>query len=272
MKKVDLHTHSFYSDGTSSPRHVVENAGKSGVSLLFLTDHDTLEGSQEALARGKELDLEVHCGIEINTADLGQVHILGYGFDFKNAVLAERLAEFRKRREKRVERIVENLNRCGVALSFEEVRAVSRQSLGRPHVADALKNKGVVKSRQEAFDRFLIRGKPGYAEPMGPSPEEAIALIREVGGFSSLAHPHVVKDISRLKEWARMGLEGIEVYYAGTKASVRSRFKSMADEIGLISTGGSDFHGPGSGRDGDLGVEIPDDVYGRFAERLSRCS
>jgi predicted metal-dependent phosphoesterase TrpH len=240
------------------------------VSLLVLTDHDTVSGFAEAAAAGSA-ELEVRAGVELNTSLGDSVHILGYGLRWRDAAFLERLSDFRERRFKRVRLIVDNLRARGIELSYEEVRGESRETLGRPHVADALVRKGVVSSRQEAFNRFLANGKPAYVGPMGPSPAEALALIRDCGGFSSLAHPQTVKDLSLVKEWVKLGLEGLEVHYAGHSPSERKRYADIAGSLGLLATGGSDYHGPGSGRDMALGVDMPDQDYVRFRERLSRC-
>ena len=246
-------------------------ARSQGVGLLVLTDHDTVSGFEEAAAATAGSSLDVRCGIEINTRLGDSVHVLGYGIRWRDPGLLGRLAQFRERRLERIRMIAENLSRQGVAISFDEVRGESRETLGRPHVADALIRKGIVRSRQEAFNRYLMRGRPAYVEPMGPSVEEAFALIREMGGFASLAHPQTVKDLSPLKEWAGLGLEGLEVHYAGHTPAERKRYSDIARSLGLLATGGSDFHGPGSGRDGQLGVDMPEEDYVRFMERLSRC-
>lgn len=270
MAKVDLHTHSRCSDGTSAPADVVHRAKAAGLTLLFLTDHDTVAGFPEALAAGKAEGVDVRCGIEINSIE-GSAHILGYGIRWRDPSLAARLAEFRERRVKRMHMIVDKINKLGVALAFEEVTALTGQTLGRPHVADALRRKGVVKTRQEAFDRFLASGKPAFVDSMGPSPEEAIALIRDAGGFCSVAHPDTVVDKGRMDEWAKLGLEGIEAYYSTHSPSDILRYTTIAERLNLIPTGGTDFHGPGSGREKALGVELPDEAFGRFMERLARC-
>lgn len=270
MKKVDLHTHSRCSDGTSAPQDVVARAKAAGVEILFLTDHDTVAGFPEALEAGKACGLDVRCGIEINSIE-GSAHVLGYGIRWQDPALAAKLSEFRERRVKRIRLIIEKLKDKGIELSFEDVASGTRETLGRPHVADALRRKGVVKTRQEAFDRFLASGKPGFVDSMGPSPEEAISLIRDAGGFCSVAHPDTVADKGRLEAWAKLGLEGLEVYYSTHSPSDVVRYSDLAGRLGLIATGGTDFHGPGSGRDKALGVNVPDEVYGAFMERLAKC-
>jgi 3',5'-nucleoside bisphosphate phosphatase len=267
MRRVDLHSHSRFSDGTLTPAELVAHAKKSGVEILFLTDHDSVSGftqAREAAAEG----LEVHCGIEINTCHKDQVHVLGYGFDWKSEAFLKKLEEFRARRELRAKMIVENLRACGLEISFEDVQSTSHETLGRPHVADALIRKHLVGSRQEAFNRWLIRGKPGYVEPMGPTPLEAVELIRAAGGFSSLAHPETVKDLEpELPAWIEAGLGGLEVHYAAYKAGAVKRYAELADKYGLLRTGGSDFHGPGTGRTPRMGVEMPDEDFDRFWKR-----
>jgi len=250
----------------------VARARSRGLALLVLTDHDTVSGFAEAAAAApSHCGLEVRCGIEINTRPGDNVHVLGYGIRRGDCGLLARLSEFRERRLMRVRMIVENLRKLGLELSVDEVRGESHETLGRPHVADAMIRKGIARSRQEAFNRYLARGRPAYVEAMGPSLEEALALIREAGGFSSLAHPQTVKDLGPLKDWVRLGLEGLEVHYAGHSPAERKRFADIAASLGLLATGGSDYHGPGSGREGELGVDMPDEDYGRFMERLQRC-
>ncbi len=270
--RVELHSHSRFSDGTASPGDVVGNAAKAGVSLLFLTDHDTVAGFPEALEAASGRGIDVRCGIEINTATLDSVHILGYGIRWKDPAFLARLAEFRGRRDRRVRRIVEQLRAKGLDITFDDVRRTSHETLGRPHVADALRRKGLVANRQEAFNRFLIKGKPGYVESMGPTAREAIELIRDAGGFCSLAHPDTVSDKEAVAEFVEWGLEGLEVYYNTHTPSDIVRYSDLASRHGLLATGGTDYHGPGTGREGRLGVDLSEEDYGRFMERLARCS
>ncbi len=251
---------------------MVARAKAASVEVLFLTDHDSVSGFPEALEAGRAAGLDVRCGIEINTAYKDSVHILGYGLDWTSPAFLARLAEFRERRTTRIRRIVENLRALGFPIDFADVQAASHETLGRPHVADALRRKGIVKNRQEAFNRFLIKGKPGYVDSMGPSVEEAIALIREAGGFCSIAHPDTVGDADEIAGWVERGLEGLEVYYGAHTPSDIVRYQALAEKHGLLATGGSDYHGPGTGRDKALGVDVPDEVYGRFMERLAKCA
>lgn len=255
---MELHCHSNCSDGTLRPAELVARAVQDGVDLLVLTDHDTVSGSTELLAAGLEAGLEARLGIEVNCAGEGaadRVHILGYGFRPDAPGFAQRLAEFRERRTVRARRIVEKLRALGVAVEFEQVSAGARETLGRPHVADALRRLGVVRSRQEAFDRFLMRGKPAYVDSMGPSPTEAIALIRDAGGVACLAHPQTAGGQSELDALHRVGLQGIEALYSGHTPSQARAYGDWAKGHGLLVCGGTDFHGPRTGRQSRLGVE-----------------
>jgi predicted metal-dependent phosphoesterase TrpH len=273
-KRVELHCHSIFSDGTLSPAELVSRAVKNGVELLVLTDHDSVSGGPELFAAAKAEGLAVRLGIEINCAGEGaadRVHVLGYGFDPLSPGFAERLAEFRERRTVRSKRIVENLRGLGIAIEFADVSAGAHETLGRPHVADALRRLGVVKSRKEAFERFLIKGKPGYVESMGPSPAEAIALIRDAGGAACLAHPQTAGKENELDELFRSGLRGVEVNYSGHTPSQVRTYGDWARSKGLLAVGGSDFHGPNTGREERLGIEYDDAGYAAVMETIERC-
>jgi predicted metal-dependent phosphoesterase TrpH len=250
----------------------VARAETAGVSLLALSDHDSVSGFVEAQAAAQGRRLDLRCGVEINTSHGENVHILGYGIRWQDPRLLAALVDFRERRLRRLRRMLEKLGALGVELSYEDVRAGAPESLGRGHVADALRRKGVVSSRAEAFRRFLAQGRPAYVESLGPSVEEAIALIRGSGGFAVVAHPGTVADKEEIEAWTTAGLEGIEAYYAGHSPSDIIRFQNLADRFGLVVTGGSDYHGRGSGREGPMGVEVPEEVGRCFLERLARCS
>lgn len=273
-KRVELHCHSIFSDGTLTPAELVSRAVKNGVELLTLTDHDSVSGGPDLFAAAKEAGLAVRLGIEINCAGEGaadRVHILGYGIDPASPGFAERLAEFRERRAVRSRRIVESLRALGIAIDFADVRAGAHETLGRPHVADALRRLGVVRSRKEAFERFLVKGKPGYVESMGPSPAEAIALIRDAGGAACLAHPQTAGKEKELDELVGAGLQGVEVYYSGhTPAQLRA-YRDFSQSRKLIAVGGSDFHGPNTGREERLGIEYDDASYAAVMETIESC-
>lgn len=273
-RRLELHCHSVYSDGTLTPAGLVERAARQKVDLLVLTDHDSVSGGPELLAAGAAAGLEVRLGIEINCAGEGaadRVHVLGYGFDPDAPGFRERLATFRERRTVRAKLMIDKLRALGLAVDYEDVRSAAHETVGRPHVADALKRRGIVRDRKEAFERFLVRGKPGYVESMGPSPAEAIALIRDAGGRACLAHPQTAGGESELEELRRAGLEGVEAHYAGHSASQVRAYSDWAAGRGLAACGGSDYHGPGTGREARLGVDYGDDAAASLREAL-RCS
>lgn len=267
-RHADLHCHSRRSDGTLEPAEVVRRAHKAGVGLLVLTDHDTVSGCDEARAEAARLKLSFACGIEINTGEADGVHVLGYGFDPESPGLAARLEAFRVRRQSRARLIVERLNALGVDLTMADVRGESTETLGRPHIADALRRKGVVKDRSEAFKRFLSPDGPAYVPPMGPTVADAVAAVKAAGGWTSLAHPGTVKRDLDLTPWVEAGLDGIEACYRAHSGPQTARFLESAKRYGLLVTGGSDFHGPGTGREDLGGVELPDAEYARIHDRL----
>lgn len=257
-RRVELHCHSVYSDGTLTPAELVARAARDGVDTLVLTDHDSVSGGPDLLAAGKAHGLDVRLGIEINCAGAGaadRVHILGYGFEPDSPGFRDRLAEFRERRTVRARRMVDRLRALGHPIDYEHVAAAAHETVGRPHVADALRRLGVVKSRKEAFDRFLAKDKPGFVESMGPSPAEAIALIREAGGKACLAHPQTAGSEAELEGLFAAGLQGVEVHYHGHTPSQVRAYSDWASARRLLHCGGTDFHGPRTGRETRLGVE-----------------
>lgn len=248
---IDLHTHSTCSDGTFSPEDLVREAKKAGVTHLALTDHDTVEGVEAAARAAREEGLAFLPGIEISAEfQPGTLHILGYGLDPRNEALRRRLEEVQRWRRERNPRIVERLTALGMDLTMEEVAARAGGDLvGRPHFAQTLLDKGYVQTRQEAFDRFLAKGRPAYVDKVRLSPQESVALIREAGGVAVLAHPLQLKiqDPQALEafvgELREMGLQGIECYYRNHTEEDEARFLAIAQRHALLPTGGSDFHG-----------------------------
>ncbi len=270
---VDLHTHTTASDGTLAPAELVELAARRGVTALALTDHDTVAGLPEALARGRERGVEVVPGVEVGVQwdEDGAMHLLGYFVRHEDQALLRRLGELCGWRRDRAQEIVQRLNEAGVQVSFEQVEAVGPGcALGRPHVAQALLKAGAVRSVGEAFQRYLRRGRPGYVARAMPSPDDGIALLHAAGGVAVLAHPSTLRlgrqglksCLEQLQGW---GLDGIEVYSSGHGAAQRETYLVLAGERGLLVTGGSDFHGAtkpdiqlGSGLGGN--AQVPDAV------------
>lgn len=266
-RRIDLHTHSLFSDGTTRPAEVVRRAHARGVEALALSDHDSVDGFAEAGAEALRLGLRLFCAVEINTREGDNTHILGYGLDPSSAGLRVRLEEFRSRRAERARRIVEKLRAASVDVSWEELGASPSRALGRPHVADALVRRGIVRSRREAFERYLSRGRPGYVEPMGPSVAEAISAVHEAGGWASLAHPGLAGE-GDLDRWTALGLEGLEVYYPTHNAGTLRQLLELARDRRLLPTVGSDYHGPGTGREEIGCMTVESALFDRLLERL----
>jgi predicted metal-dependent phosphoesterase TrpH len=250
---IDLHTHSIYSDGTNSPTELLKMAEKRGLRALALTDHDTVAGIAELLAAGKESKVEPIPGIELSAAcENGTMHILGYFIDPASPALAEMLTKVRAGRTARNLEILKKLNRLGYILRWSDLEEYTgKDVVGRPHFAEVLVKRGHVKSKKAAFDLLLAKGRPAYAERYHCTATECIGYIRAAGGIAVLAHPATIhlsdpKLRSLVGELAKQGLGGIEVYYAEHRPENRKKFIGWAKELGLLCTGGSDFHGENS--------------------------
>ena len=250
MPRIDLHLHTTYSDGSHSPDEIVQFARDAGVTALAITDHDTVEGLPEAIAAGEPAGIEIIPGIELSSRYEGRdTHILGYFFDWQDTTLQTRLIEQRANRDQRNPLVVEKLNQLGLDLTYDEVKTKAGVgSIGRPHIASVLVDKGYVASTKEAFDRYLAEASPAYVERKSPDSSEVITWIREAGGVPVLAHPHwtkckgpeLIEMCSALKE---AGLMGIEVFYSTHTKRQTSEYLELARKLDLLMTGGSDFHG-----------------------------
>lgn len=251
MAYIDLHTHSTASDGTFPPREVLRLAKERRLKALALTDHDTIAGLPEAVAAGQEFGIEVIPGVEISAKHpQGSMHILGYFLDYENDRLAQRLAVLQQARKDRNPRIIAKLNQLGIPLTMEQVERISGGGqVGRPHIARALYQGGFVRSLQEAFDIYLGNNGRAYVSKFRFSPDEAIAMIRDARGIPVLAHPFTLgletSETLRplLKELMALGLAGIECYYPEHSSGQEGLYLFLARELGLLITGGSDFHG-----------------------------
>ncbi|MCS6285139.1 MAG: PHP domain-containing protein [Nitrospira sp.] len=250
MSRIDLHLHTTHSDGSQTPAEVVTLAHEAGVSALAITDHDITTGLPEAMATGQALGIEIIPGIEISSRHgESELHVLGYFLKWEDVQLNERLTALRESRHRRNPKIVALLQAAGIDITYDEVRAVAgSDSVGRPHIARVLMDKKVVTSAKEAFDRFLAEGKPAYVPRDLPSPADAIRWIREAGGLAVLAHPTWVKTVEgTLTDLARQlkeqGLDGVEVHYSTHTPRQTREYLSLAKQLGLLVTGGSDFHG-----------------------------
>ncbi len=281
MSRIDLHLHTTHSDGSQTPAAVVQLAHEAGVSALAITDHDITTGLPEAIAAGHALGIEIIPGIEISSRHgASELHVLGYFLKWEDAQLNARLTTLRESRHRRNPKIVELLQAAGIDITYDEVRAVAgSDSVGRPHIARVLMDKKVVATAKEAFDRFLAEGKAAYAPRDLPTPVEAIRWIKEAGGLAVLAHPTWVKttegtltDLARqLKE---QGLDGVEVHYSTHTPRQTRTYLSLAKQLGLLVTGGSDFHGM-TKPDIDVGIgkgslHVPDHLLPKLKDAVAK--
>lgn len=249
VRPIDLHAHTNVSDGTLSPTALVQRAADAGLVALAVTDHDHVGGLGEARAAGGRLGVEIVPGIELSVEHRGHdVHLLGYLIDERDAALLARLDALRETRARRAERIVEKLNAHGVAITMADVRRHAHEgaAVGRPHVARALVDGGAVASVQEAFDVWLADGKPANVPKAKLAAKDAIDMLHAAGGVAVIAHAVTLPEPARetiVREFAALGLDGIEVWHSKHEAPERARFTAWAQALDLVQTGGSDYHG-----------------------------
>jgi len=247
---IDLHTHTASSDGTYSPKALIALAKEHGIEAIAVTDHDTIAGLPEALETGKKLGVEVITGMELSVEHgPGSMHILGLMIDLADEGLNKCLAELQESRSTRNPRIIEKLNELGMSISMEQVEKISAGGqVGRPHIAAALVKNGDVKSTQEAFDKYLKKGAVAYFERNRLTREEAADVIHGAGGLLILAHPgslgqRGIEFDNILSELKDSGFDGIEVFYNSHSQVEEDRLMKLADKLGFIISGGTDFHG-----------------------------
>jgi predicted metal-dependent phosphoesterase TrpH len=244
--KIDLHIHTTYSDGLLTPAQVVQKARQLNLRFIAITDHDTTEGIPEALEEAKKNNnLEVIPGIEINTDYKNEeVHILGYYVDYSGNYLKKALEHMQSSRLKRAKLITEKLNLLGLNINLEEVmNKASCPSIGRPHIAAALVEKGFSESLQDAFDKYLNRGRPAYVPRERLTPFEAVDLVLNSSGIPILAHPGLIKNQNIIGELIQYGIKGLEVYHKEHSRLQTKHYINVAKHHSLLMTGGSDCHG-----------------------------
>jgi len=258
---IDLHTHSTASDGSLSPISLITEAVKRGLTTIALTDHDTIEGNEDAAKAASTLGIHFIPGIELEIvwAHGGEFHLLGLGINKPSPGFLEAVEELAQRRQTRNLEIVERMNKAGITASYDDVKTLAhgsefsgsnlrRHSIGRPHFAALLTKLKVVKNREQAFLRYLSKGKPFFIPKAGLEFEQAVELIRESGGIAVLAHPmslyiswghlpDLVKDLQN------KGLDGLEAWHPNTKVSACKRLDALGRNLGLCITAGSDYHG-----------------------------
>lgn len=243
--EADLHIHTTVSDGCLSPAEVVRLAKDINLQALSITDHDTMGGIPEAMDEGEKLNIKVIPGVEMSTEyKHKEIHILGYFVDFRNEKFQTLLELLRKSRKKRVKNIIKKLNGLGCTLELEEVANLAREgSVGRPHIARALAQKGYVSSVKDAFEKLIGYNAPAYVERYKLLPKEVIQLVLKAGGVPVLAHPGIIKNDSLINEIIADGLMGLEVYHPEHSQDEVRKLQIMAFKNNLLITGGSDCHG-----------------------------
>ena len=259
MSDIDLHVHSTESDGSVTPEGLAQRAAALGLRAIALADHDSVAGGPGCLATAEALGLTCRPALELSarTGDT-HVHVLGYFVDIDDPAFRATLEEFRRHRVERIMRIARALQDAGYALDVEPLeRQAAEASIGRLHLARALVDAGHAATTREAFDRLIGNGRPFHLEGERPTPEEALAIVRRAGGLPVVAHPALSHVEHLIEPLAEHGLAGVEVYHGEHTAEQRAALAALADRLGLLATGGTDYHGP-DGPSGEMGSsEMP---------------
>ena len=273
---IDLHVHTTASDGQYTPAQIIEKAAEKKITAIAITDHDTVAGLEEGAAAAKEHGITFVPGVELNISyPTGEFHLLGLGFKQISPSLTEILDNLVKNRELRNVQIIEKMREAGVDITLDEMRADFPDTvLGRPHFAAELVKKKVVKTRQQAFDRYLAKGRPWYVARVGSNLDEAIVAIKESGGVPVIAHPMSLylswgKLPDALQNFYERGVMGLEAFHPGARVTECLRLEELAQKIGYFVTAGSDFHGEKIRADRKLGYtcggrKIEDEVWGKI--------
>jgi 3',5'-nucleoside bisphosphate phosphatase len=269
---ADLHLHTNFSDGTYTPEELAGEAHRHGFKALALTDHDTMEGCARMAAACGERGIEFIPATELTAEQDGiELHLLGYFLDSENPRLREQLSKFQSVRQKRIDDITQRLNRLGIPLKSETVfRLANCRAPGRPHVARALVQEGFCHSLDEAFERFLKKGKPAWAPKFKMSAAEATELIHQAGGVAVLAHPGLSRADETIPALIRAGIDGLECFHTKHSTAVTEHYLELCEQHNLAVTGGSDCHGMSKGKPLIGTLKIPYEYVQWLRERKSR--
>ena len=267
--KADLHVHTTASDGRLTPEEIVQKASRIGLDVIAITDHDSVDGIERALDEARDFpELTVIPGVEINASSPeGEVHILGYYVDHKDPAFTCYLAELRDSRLERGRKMVAKLADLGVNIDWESVLSLAEGgAVGRPHIAQVMKECGFVSSLREAFTDYIGRNGPAYVERRKSTPHEASTMILRAGGLPVLAHPADIEGLDLLVgDLKGAGLAGLEIYYSNYSPTKIARLQKIAAKHGLIGTGGSDYHGLDESIGAELGsVRVPREAVERL--------
>ena len=277
--RIDLHTHSSVSDGTDTPEELVRKAAAAGLDVVALTDHDTFDGLDAAVAEGERVGVHVFRGMELSCSRRGDsVHLLAYGANPSNTDLAGEMVRVHGGRMGRLAGVLTKLAELGVPVSEADVMAEvgDSPSVGRPHIADAMIKAGHVRDREEAFERFLAEGGPAHVPRYAIELERGIDLVHSAGGVAVIGHPwgrgreHVLPPAVLRTLVADHALDGVEVDHQDHDTETRAQLRTLAAELGLLATGSSDYHGMGK-LDHDLGCNTTaPEVFDELVQRLRR--
>ncbi len=276
MKFADLHLHTFFSDGTFTPEELVERASKLGFAAIALTDHDTVEGCERAATACAAAQMEFISGTELTAEhEDTEVHILAYFVDTQNQTLLTRIAGFQSVRQNRIREMVAALNKLGIPLKAESVFALANcKSPGRPHVARALVKEKLIGNLDEAFERYLKKGRPAWVPKTKMSALEAVELIHQAGGLAVMAHPGLNRTDEIIPDLVDAGLDGIECFHTKHSTTMAERYLEIADKFHLLVTGGSDCHGFSKNRPIIGTVKLPyehvEKLKAKVAERKAK--
>jgi predicted metal-dependent phosphoesterase TrpH len=267
---ADLHLHTNFSDGTYTPEELAGHAARCRFKAVALTDHDTMEGCERMAAACREHGIEFVPATELTAEHDGhELHMLGYFLDSKNARLQSELAKFQQVRQQRIHEMVARLNGLDLPIKAEAVFALANcRSPGRPHVARTLVQGGWCSSLDEAFERFLRKGKPAWVPKFKMSALDAIELIHQAGGLAVMAHPGLNHNDSLIPDLVEAGMDGLECFHTKHSTALTQRYLEIADRFHLLVTGGSDCHGMSKGQPLIGSIKIPYECVERLKERV----
>ncbi len=272
---ADLHLHTYFSDGTYSPEELAAQAQQHALQVVALTDHDTVEGCEPAARACAAVQIEFIAGTELTAEQDGhEIHILGYGIDLQNPRFLGEIGKFQAVRQNRIREMVQRLNQLNVPLQAEAVFALANcRAPGRPHVARALVQAGLVGSLDEAFERFLKKNRPAWVPKFKMSASNATELIHDSGGVAVMAHPGLNRSDEVIPAMVEAGLDGIECFHTKHSTSTAEHYLQIAERFHLLVTGGSDCHGFSKGRPLIGSVRLPyehvEKLKAKIAERRS---
>ena len=259
MKFADLHLHTMFSDGTFTPEELVLRAQNVGLACIALTDHDSVEGCERATAACANVKMEFISGAELTAEhEDTEVHVLGYFLDTKNKTLLDRIGKFQAVRQNRIREMCAALNKLGIPLQAESVFALANcKSPGRPHVARALVKEKLIGNLDDAFEKYLKKGRPCWVPKTKMSALESVELIHQAGGLAVMAHPGLNRTDDIIPDLVKAGLDGIECFHTKHSTIMSERYLEIAEKYDLLVTGGSDCHGFSKKQPLIGGVKLP---------------